>query len=121
MELDLRRLFSKSEKIRRVAAGNTIFSEGDPGHEMFVIVEGELEISAKGETFARLGPGETVGEMALIDSSPRSATVTAVIDSKIVPLDEKSFVFMVQETPFFALHMLRTLAERLRTRDEQCK
>ncbi|MEN8174609.1 MAG: cyclic nucleotide-binding domain-containing protein [Pseudomonadota bacterium] len=121
MELDLKRLFSKSEKVRRVAAGDTIFSEGDPGHEMFVIVEGELEVSADGETFARLGPGETVGEMALIDDSPRSATVIAATDARIVPLDEKSFVFMVQETPFFALHMLRILAKRLRARDEQCK
>ena len=60
------------------------------------------------------GPGYIVGELALVDNSPRSATVTAVTDCEVIPIDRRGFTFMIQNTPFFALHVMGVLADRLR-------
>lgn len=61
-----------------------------------------------------LGPGQIVGEMALVDHSPRSATAVARTSCKVVVVPEKRFLFLVQQTPFFALQVMRVMAERLR-------
>ena len=61
-----------------------------------------------------IGPGGIFGELALIDASPRSATATATSDCDLVALDERAFLFHVSQTPFFALSVLRVLADRLR-------
>jgi CRP/FNR family transcriptional regulator, cyclic AMP receptor protein len=63
----------------------------------------------------KLGPDETFGEMAIVDSSPRSATVVAVTDTKLAVIDRRMFLFLVQETPMFALQVMSNMAERLRT------
>ena len=62
----------------------------------------------------RLGPDDTFGEMAIVDSSPRSATVVAVTDTKLAVIDRHRFLFLVQETPMFALQVMSSIAERLR-------
>ncbi|HEU5100134.1 MAG TPA: Crp/Fnr family transcriptional regulator [Roseiflexaceae bacterium] len=62
------------------------------------------------------GPGGIVGEMALIDDRPRSATAVAATDCRLVPIDERRFTFLVQQTPMFALAVMRVMAERLRRR-----
>ena len=54
------------------------------------------------------------GEMALIDSEPRSATAVAITDVELVPISEKQFLFLVSQTPYFALRLMRVLAQRLR-------
>jgi CRP-like cAMP-binding protein len=56
--------------------------------------------------------------MALIDKEARSASARALTDCEIVPVDERRFLFMVQQTPFFALHLLKTIAGRLRRASE---
>ena len=66
---------------------------------------------------ARLG-SERVQAMALIDTKPRSATATAVSACKLAPIDERRFLFLVQQTPFFALHVMRVMASRLRAMDD---
>jgi CRP-like cAMP-binding protein len=65
-----------------------------------------------------LSGGGVFGEMALIDGSPRSATVRAKTDCEVAPINEKTFLFLVHETPFFAIAVMRTLADRLRRMDE---
>lgn len=91
-----------------------IFAEGEPGDKMYVIRTGEVDIECDGTLIERLAPGAIFGEMALIDGSPRSATARAVTRCEVAPINERSFMFLVSETPFFALAVMRTLANRLR-------
>jgi CRP/FNR family transcriptional regulator, cyclic AMP receptor protein len=102
----------------RYAAGDVIFAEGDKGDAMYVVRTGEVAIERRGHVMEMLGGGGIFGEMALIDGSPRSATVRARTDCEVAPINEKSFLFLVHETPYFAIAVMRTLAERLRRMDE---
>jgi len=112
-------LFRNATDTRDFAAGDTIFAEGDEGHQMFVVRHGEVEIIVKGNVVATLGEGEIFGEMALIDARPRSAGARAKSSCTLVPVDEKRFTFLIQQTPQFGLHVLRVLADRLRRADER--
>jgi CRP-like cAMP-binding protein len=96
------------------AAGQNIFKAGDAGEAMYVIVEGEVEILDGPTVLETAGPGSIVGELALIDDEPRSATVAAKTDCRLVPVDRRRFDFMVTETPHFALAVMKVLADRLR-------
>lgn len=95
-------------------AGSVIFATGDPGKAMYVVSEGEVDIQVGGNVVECIRPGSIFGEMALIDNSPRSATAIAKTDCKVVPLDQRRFQFLVQETPFFALQVMTIMANRLR-------
>ncbi|MGH6748969.1 MAG: cyclic nucleotide-binding domain-containing protein [Methyloceanibacter sp.] len=96
------------------APGDIIFAEGDKGDKMYVIRAGEVEIERDGRVVETLSSGGIFGEMALIDGSPRAATARAKTACEVAPITEKSFLFLVHETPFFAIAVMRTLAERLR-------
>jgi CRP-like cAMP-binding protein len=109
-------LFRNASDAVTVPAGTEICRAGEPGHTMFAI--GTVEIVRGERLLETLAAGEFFGEMSLLDQSPRSATARAKTDCRIVTIDEKRFGFMVQQTPFFALEMLRTLAKRLRHRLE---
>ena len=102
----------------RYAAGDVIFAEGDTGDAMFVVRTGEVTVERGGRVMETLSGGGVFGEMALIDGSPRSATVRAKTDCEVAPINEKTFLFLVHETPFFAIAVMRTLADRLRRMDE---
>jgi CRP/FNR family cyclic AMP-dependent transcriptional regulator len=95
-------------------AGSVIFREGDEAHELFVIKSGEVRIQIGNRTVSILSADHIFGEMALIDSEPRSATAIAVTDVELVAVSEKQFLFLVSQTPFFALKVMRILAQRLR-------
>ncbi len=107
-------LFRNAEGTKPYSAGDAIFRAGDPGDNMYVVVEGEVRISANGRALEILGAGGVFGEMALIDSMPRSADAVAVTNCRLAPVDEKRFKFLVQQTPFFSLQILRVMADRLR-------
>jgi CRP/FNR family transcriptional regulator, cyclic AMP receptor protein len=109
-------LFRNATETRKVDAGAVIFHEGDPGTEMFGIVDGEVELRAKGQVLRRLGPQDVFGEMALIDDSPRSLTAVAISDTTLATIDRHRFLFLVQETPTFALNVMSVMAEHLRDR-----
>jgi CRP/FNR family cyclic AMP-dependent transcriptional regulator len=96
------------------APGEVVFAEGDKGDHMYVVRSGELEIVRDGQVVETLSPGGIFGEMALIDGSPRSAMARAKTACELAPIEEKSFLFLVHETPFFAIAVMRALAERLR-------
>jgi CRP-like cAMP-binding protein len=91
-----------------------IFAEGDPGDVLYVILNGEVEVLVQTTLLEVLGPGEILGEMALIDSESRSATAVAKSPCRMAVIDEKRFLYMVQQTPLFALHVMRVLVHRLR-------
>jgi CRP/FNR family cyclic AMP-dependent transcriptional regulator len=111
-------LFSKSTETQAYSAGETIFNQGDPAKYLYVVRRGEVEIQSDGVTVDTVCEGDILGEMALIDSSARSATAVAKSDCELIPVDEKRFTFLVQQTPFFAVHVMRALAERLRKTNE---
>ena len=107
-------LFSVEENPRVCEAGETIFREYDMGSEMYVVLEGEVELTIGKTVVETLGPGEPFGEMALIDQAPRVATAKAKTACKLAVISEKRFLFMVQTTPHFALKMMKVMADRLR-------
>ena len=98
----------------RVRAGGVIFREGEQADELFVIKSGYVRIQIGNRMVAELTADDIFGEMALIDSEPRSATAVAITDVELVPITEKQFLFLVGQTPYFALNVMRTLAQRLR-------
>lgn len=112
--IDFNMLANAGFPTKAFAPGEVVFAEGDKGDFMYVVRSGELEIVRDGIVAETLGPGGIFGEMALIDGSPRSATVRAKTDCEVAPINEKSFVFLVHETPHFAVAVMRTLADRLR-------
>jgi CRP/FNR family cyclic AMP-dependent transcriptional regulator len=95
-------------------AGSVIFREGDEARELFVIKSGQVRIQIGNRTVTELGADSIFGEMALIDNEPRSATVIAATDVELVAVSEKQFLFLVSQTPYFALKVMRVLAQRLR-------
>ena len=112
--------FKESESTESCAAGTTVFSEGeDSCGRMYIIVEGEVDIFINGVRVDTIGTGSPLGEMGLVDGGPRSATAVAKSDCRLEPIDARRFEFMVQQTPFFALEMLRVLVDRLRRHRER--
>jgi CRP/FNR family cyclic AMP-dependent transcriptional regulator len=91
-----------------------IFKEGDEAHQLFVIKSGEVIIQSGNRKLAELSTSQIFGEMALIDDAPRSANAVAKTDVELVAVSEKQFLFLVSQTPFFALKVMRVLARRLR-------
>jgi CRP/FNR family transcriptional regulator, cyclic AMP receptor protein len=108
-------IFDRESRTINFKAGDTIFKAGDPATVLYVIQDGEVEIMIAPHHTDVLGPGEFFGEMSLMSHEPRSATAIAKTDVRLVPVDEKRFTFMVQETPNFALTVMRVMASRLRT------
>ena len=114
-------LFKSASEFRTFKAGEVIFTEGSEGHEMFVVRKGQVALKIHGKILTTIEEDETFGEMALIDRNTRSATAEAVTDCEVVPIDSRRFLFLVQQTPNFALIMLQILAQRLRTMDAGVK
>lgn len=110
-------LFRHSTDFKTFTAGNLVFKEGERGDFMYVVIEGEVDILIHDKVIETVKPRGIVGGMALIDTKPRSASVIAKIDSKLVPIDEKRFNFLVQQTPYFSIQVMRVMAERLRRMD----
>jgi CRP/FNR family transcriptional regulator, cyclic AMP receptor protein len=117
-EVDFSLLVRREFSTRFFAKGNTIFREGEQGDEFFVVVGGEVEIRSGNRWFETVGQNGIFGEMALLDESPRSATAVALTDVTVVPIQEQQFLFMVKHTPFFALRVMRVLANRLRRQNK---
>ena len=108
-------LFRNEPEIVSIPTGGYLFREGDsPVTSMYAILEGEVVIERAGREIARVAEGEIVGEMALIDDRPRSASARAVKDVRVAVVPEKRFLFLVQQHPSFSLEMMRMLTHRLR-------
>ncbi len=98
----------------QLPAGSVLMREGRPGHEAFVLTDGQATVSLNGDELATLGPGDPIGEMALLDQAPRSATVTADTDVHLLVLTPQTFDQLLAEPPV-AKALIRSLASRLRS------
>ncbi|WP_420346701.1 Crp/Fnr family transcriptional regulator [Pelagibius sp.] len=118
-DMDLTMLTSMGVEVLRFDAGQHIIEQGSSGTDMFVLRSGRAAIAINGATIEEIGPGGFFGEMGLVDGSPRSATVVALEPCEVVPVGERSFLFLVHETPYFALDVMRTMAARVRRMNEK--
>ncbi len=103
--------------------GDIIVREGDESREMFVIQEGEVvvtkEVGGEDIEFARLGRGSFFGEMSLLESMPRNATVRAAIKTKLLVIKPGSLLLTIRRDPTFAFEMLQHMSRRIRDIDER--
>src|SRR5271165_5489281 len=113
--IDFRLLAGAGVPARDYKAGDVIFREGDAANELFIIQSGAVEIRLGNRVLETLPQYSIFGEMALIDAAPRSATAVAANDVRLVPVTEKQFLFLISNTPHFALNVMRIMARRLRT------
>lgn len=104
---------AKATEDLEVPAGKVLCREGAAGHEFFVIVEGEVEVTQKGRRIGVRGPGEIIGEIALIENVPRTATVTAKTPVRFFVLTRQSFWGLMDRHPQVQRKILTTLARRL--------
>lgn len=108
------KLFKPSDATHTIPAGQFVFHAGEPASCAYVLLEGEAEVLINDQVVERAAPGSLLGEMALIERRERSASLRAATDCRFVAIDERRFLFLVQQHPFFALHVMQVMAERLR-------
>ncbi len=111
--MDLVEVFKDSDDLVEYPAEAVIITEGIEGNCMYVVMEGEATVSLRDKVLATALPGEIVGEMALINSDIRSATVTAKTDCLLARIDQSSFDSLVRHVPEFTLHVMNVLGDRL--------
>ena len=96
-----------------IPAGRVLCREGDRGREFFVLVEGKVDVARNGRGVATLGAGDFVGEISLLEPTPRTATVTAQTPLRFFVLTPKDFQQMLDENPSIERKVLRALARRV--------
>ena len=111
---DERALFFSGEGRVTLPAETVVMREGEPGDEMFVVLEGELSISRLGQRIDHLGPGMVLGEMAMVDDRPRSATATTTTECSLIRLDRAGFQDLISRSPAFALRVMNIMSVRTR-------
>jgi len=111
--------------IKKYRKNEIVFQEGSVGYEMYLIVSGKIRITAhansKNDRIIRvLEPGDFFGEMALVDSSPRSATaISDEKNTKLIEIDQEKFMYLVSQQPAFALVIMEALCRRIRSLTNQ--
>ena len=93
--------------------GTKLTKQGQRGREFIVIIEGSAEVAKNGRTVARLGPGDFLGEIALLCSAPRNATVTTTSPTRLLVLPARAFARVIEQIPSLRANLLRALSERL--------
>lgn len=110
-------LFRNDPKMISIKAGEYLFCEGDPGDVMYVLITGKATVMVGDLNLEDVQKGAILGEMAVVDGSPRSTTVRAKTDCTFTVIDQKRFRFLVDESPRFAIEVMTIMAERLRQCD----
>ncbi len=112
--MEITGLFANAKETVELAPGQVLFHINDPGTEMFGVISGELELRKGDRRITSIGPNGVFGELALVDNSPRSLDAVATRQTVLAAIDRRRFLFLVTETPTFALQVMSTMAERLR-------
>lgn len=113
---DLQTIARASDEVQ-VKAGKVLVEEGKPGHEFFLIVDGNASVSKGKRVVTDLGPGRYFGELALLDRAPRNATVKATSDMTVLVLGQREFGGVLDAVPGLAHKLLSSMANRLREAD----
>lgn len=113
-DIDIVEMFRYSKISHEFSAGEIIFKQGAYADKMYVITEGDVDINVDGRIVATLTSGNILGEMALMENLPRSATAIAKSNCKLVPIDRNNFIFIVKEHPQFALFIIKDLSNKIR-------
>ncbi|AFY35750.1 Crp/Fnr family transcriptional regulator [Calothrix sp. PCC 7507] len=106
-------IFQKQPNPQVFSAGQVIFAEGEPGEFIYGILEGEVDVLVNGKVVEAIETGEVFGAGVLVGVKNRTYTAVAKTDTKLAFLDEETFLFAVQETPVFALKVMKSYSERL--------
>jgi CRP/FNR family cyclic AMP-dependent transcriptional regulator len=114
-ELDFRVFAREACPVVDVRAGNTVFRLGEPGATMYVILSGRIDMVNGDRVIESLGAQEAFGMMSLIDALPRTATALVLEDAQLAVIDRKKYQFMLHELPSFAIFLIQTLANRVRS------
>src|SRR5688572_18957323 len=112
-------MISKHSEHLTVPAGTEMTTEGQVGYEFYVIVDGKATVTRSGRQVAILGPGDSFGELSLLDRAPRNATVTADSDVEVVILGQREFSALLDIIPTLAHKVLTGLARRIHEMDAQ--
>ena len=107
-------LFRQDADAVQLAPGDVLFREGDKRDKMYVLLEGEVDVRLGDYVVETAREGALIGEMALIDDSPRAANAVAKTACRLAAIDQRRFHFLVQQHPHFATHVMKELADRLR-------
>jgi CRP/FNR family cyclic AMP-dependent transcriptional regulator len=102
-----------------LAAGRILCEQDAVGREAFIILEGTAEVRRNGRKIATLGPGDSVGELALLDHGPRTATVKAETDLSVLVIGAREFAAILDDVPPIAHKLLKSLAARVRELDQK--
>ena len=114
--IDTIKVFQKQSDNQHLSTGSIIFKEDDLGDKMYGIIKGEVDVIVNGHIIETLQAGSTFGQGALLDpENKRLSTTVAKTDCELASLDKERFLFAVQETPLFALEVMREYSLRLRT------
>ena len=115
---ELQKVAKASDEVE-VAAGKTLVEEGAIGHEFFLILDGQAAVKRGGRKQVTLGPGQYFGELALLDRKPRSASVIAESDMKLLVIGQREFSGVIDEVPGLSHKLLAAMAARVREADSK--
>ena len=102
-----------------MADGTVIIDQGQLGREAFVILEGKVTVKRRDRKVAELGPGDVVGELALLDHGPRTASAVCEGDCTLFVLDQRHFRGVIEDHPSISMKLLTALAARIRDLDRK--
>jgi CRP/FNR family cyclic AMP-dependent transcriptional regulator len=111
--------FQGARNLVFIQAGVPLFNEGEPGNTMYVLMEGTVAVVVAGHVIEVARPGALLGEMALVDTFVRSATVIARSNCGLLPINSTQFDLLVRESPEFARHVMMVMAGRLRRMNQR--
>jgi CRP/FNR family cyclic AMP-dependent transcriptional regulator len=114
-ELDFRVFAREACPVIEVPAGDTVFNQGETGATMYVILSGRIDMINGDRLIESLGAQEAFGMMSLIDTLPRTATARVSENAQLAVIDRKKYQFMLHELPSFAVFLIQTLANRVRS------
>ncbi len=115
---DLTKIARAADEVA-ISAGSILIEQGDTGREAYVILEGTAVVRRNGRKIAELEAGESVGELSLLDLGPRTATVEAGTDVRVLVLTARAFTGLIDESPALARKMLASMAARVRDLDRK--
>ncbi len=114
------RLFSDSDQSLHLTANEVLYHAGQPAPQVYFVLKGRIAIRVNGQVVESVPAGSIVGEVAMLDNGLHGADAVAETDSVVEPVSIERFKFMVEETPYFAMDVMKAMAERMHQRLTGC-